>query len=398
MNTSLSPRPAPPEFQRNREDFPASPDKLRELIEDHVLKSRFTEELQGLACEENTERGGLWRFAVLSSDLTFHLQQLQRQTEQELRNIHTQLLQIEGRQQLLTAELFILQQKKKQSEQDLRRSSSLQSATFQLCACRELQVSVTERLLQSERLVFQQEALSALRQLLTRDQLRYQEETHRLTCFTQRVLRLSHRSYREETFTSRESDRSMQGKTEQENNMTVGEETEETSARSSGSHAPSSQSPTSPHQTTNKEEAEQAWRPNHKKPAAGLSRGSNLSRSGSVKNLISIFSGPSSGTQQRFSPGTLPRATSTEALYLSKAKSSPSTLSKVEKDDASVPSITVTPPFRETSQKVAMKGSFNSQIAARIDCPVDVRAEKTASVPLNKTQIKDSARDSGMGS
>ncbi|KAI4816271.1 hypothetical protein KUCAC02_008603, partial [Chaenocephalus aceratus] len=289
------------------------------------------------------------------------------------------LLQIEGRQQLLTAELFILQQKKKRSERDLRRSSSLQSATFQLCACRELQVSVTERLLQSERLVFQQEALSALRQLLTRDQLRYQEETHRLTCFTQR-------SYREETFTSRESDRSMQGKTEQENNM----------------HAPSSQSPTSPHQTTNKEEAEQAWRPNHKKPAAGLSRGSNLSRSGSVKNLISIFSGPSSGTQQRFSPGTLPRATSTEALYISKAKSSPSTLSKVEKDDASVPSITVTPPYRETGQKVAMKGSFNSQIAARIDCPVDVRAEKTASVPLNKTQTKDSVRDSvadsGMGS
>ncbi|KAK1883446.1 Cingulin-like protein 1 [Dissostichus eleginoides] len=367
----------PPDLQRNREDFPASPDNLRELIEDHVLKSRFTEELQGLACEENTERGGLWRFAVLSRDLTFHLQQLQRQTEQELRNIHTQLLQIEGRQQLLTAELFILQQKKKQSEQKLRRSSSLQSATFQLCACRELR---------SERLVFQQEALSALRQLLTRDQLRYQEETHRLTCFTQRVLRLSHRSYREETFTSRESDRSMQGKTEQENNM----------------HAPSSQSPTSPHQTTNKQEAEQAWRTNYKKPAAGLSRGSNLSRSGSVKNLISIFSGPSSGTQQSFSSGTLPRATSTEALYLSRSKSSPSTLSKVEKDDASVPSITVTPPFRETSQKVAMKGSFNSQIAARIDCPVDVRAEKTASVPMSKTQTKDSGRDSvadsGMGS
>ncbi|KAI9519235.1 hypothetical protein NQZ68_030767 [Dissostichus eleginoides] len=448
----------PPDLQRNREDFPASPDNLRELIEDHVLKSRFTEELQGLACEENTERGGLWRFAVLSRDLTFHLQQLQRQTEQELRNIHTQLLQIEGRQQLLTAELFILQQKKKQSEQKLRRSSSLQSATFQLCACRELQVSVTEHLLQSERLVFQEEALSALRQLLTRDQLRYQEETRRLTCFTQRVLRLSHRSYREETFTSRESDRSMQGKTEQENNMKeavrrfdveairvsysnnsdcesigspfLGEATRRDPGRGplnaldpqtpkvkpldsrhfislSGirqrhNHAPSSQSPTSPHQTTNKQEAEQAWRPNHKKPAADLSRGSNLSRSGSVKNLISIFSGPSSGTQQSFSSGTLPRATSTEALYLSRSKSSPSTLSKVEKDDASVPSITVTPPFRETSQKVAMKGSFNSQIAARIDCPVDVRAEKTASVPMSKTQTKDSGRDSvadsGMGS
>ncbi|KAK5851664.1 hypothetical protein PBY51_023202 [Eleginops maclovinus] len=371
-----------PEFQRNREDFPASPDKLRQLIEDHVLQSRFTEELQGLVCEENTEKGGLWKFAVLSEELTFHLEQLQRQTEQELSNIHTQLLQIEGRHQLLNAELFILQEKKKQSEQELRRYSSLQSTTFQLCACRELQVSVTERLLQSERLVFQEEALSALRQLLTRDLQRYREETQRLTCFSQKILKLSHRSDREETFTGRESERSMQGKneTEQQNNM----------------HAPSSQSPNSPHQTTNEEES---WRTNHRKPAAGLSRSSNLHRASSVKNLISKFSGPTSG----ISSGTLQRATSTGALYLSKSKSSPSTPSDVKKDDALVPSITVTPPFRQTSQNVAMKGSFNSQIAARIDCPVvDVRVEKTASDPGNKTKAKDSGRDSvtdsGMGS
>lgn len=45
---------------------------------------------QGAACEENTGRGGLWRFAVLSEELTFHLLQLQRQTEQELSDIHTQ--------------------------------------------------------------------------------------------------------------------------------------------------------------------------------------------------------------------------------------------------------------------------------------------------------------------
>lgn len=45
---------------------------------------------QGAAFEENTGRGGLWRFAVLSEELTFHLLQLQRQTEQELSNIRTQ--------------------------------------------------------------------------------------------------------------------------------------------------------------------------------------------------------------------------------------------------------------------------------------------------------------------
>lgn len=62
---------------------------------------------------------------------------------------------------------------------------------FQLCACRELQASITQRLLQSERLVFQEEALSALHNLLTQDLHRYQEETQRLTCFTQKIL--SHR-------------------------------------------------------------------------------------------------------------------------------------------------------------------------------------------------------------
>ncbi|XP_049460126.1 cingulin-like protein 1 isoform X3 [Epinephelus fuscoguttatus] len=220
MNTSLPSGPASPELQRSREDFPASLDKLRQLIEDkvHVLQSPFAEEQQGLVCEESTGRGGLWRFAILSEELTFHLKQLQRQTEQELRNIHTQLLQIEGRQQPLTTELLNLQEKKKQAEQELKRNSSLQTSTFQLCAFRELQASITERLLQSERLVFQEEALITLRNLLTQDLHRYQEETQRLTCFTQKILKQSNRG---EAFTSRQSDHSMQGKneTETENNM-----------------------------------------------------------------------------------------------------------------------------------------------------------------------------------
>ncbi|XP_070845564.1 uncharacterized protein [Chaetodon trifascialis] len=212
-----------PEFQRNREGFPASLEKLRQLIEAkvHILQSPITEEQQASVCEENTGRGGLWRFAVLSEELTFHLQQLQRQTEQELSSIHTQLSQIEGRQQLLTTELSNLQEKKNLTEQELRRNSSLQSSNFQLCACRELQTSITERLLQSEKLVFQEEALSALHNLLTQDLQRYQEETQRLSRFTQKILKQPHRSDRKETFTSTQSDHSMQGKneTEQNNNM-----------------------------------------------------------------------------------------------------------------------------------------------------------------------------------
>lgn len=64
---------------------------------------------------------------------------------------------------------------------------------IQLCSCRQLQASIAEHLLQSERLVFQQEALSSLYSLLSQDLQRYQEETQRLTCFTQRILTVHHR-------------------------------------------------------------------------------------------------------------------------------------------------------------------------------------------------------------
>lgn len=45
---------------------------------------------QGLVFEQNPGQEGLLRFAVLSQELTFHLQQLQNRTEQELSSIQTQ--------------------------------------------------------------------------------------------------------------------------------------------------------------------------------------------------------------------------------------------------------------------------------------------------------------------
>ncbi|XP_056289143.1 uncharacterized protein LOC130205669 [Pseudoliparis swirei] len=381
------------EFQRHGEDYPASLDKLRQLIEDkvHVLHSPFTEEQQdqGSPCEDDTGRG-LWRFAVVSEELTFRLQQLQRRTEQELSSIRAQLLQIEDRRQLLTSDLFNLQEKKKQTEKELGRNSSLQTSTLQLCTCRELQASVTERLLQSERLVFQEEALSALRNLLTQDLLRYREETRRLTCFTQRILAQSHR---EDTPTGTPS---MQRNNEAEQRNT---------------HAPKSSylhSPLSPHPTATEDEATQAWRASLKKPATGPSRGSNLRRAGSVKDLIGKFSGPgqvsSSGSPQSPSSGTaqLPKSVPEPPKHAS----SPSTpaLGSVGRDDGAVPGVAVTSPFRETPNvaQSAQTGTPISKITARIDCQVGGRAEKTDSEPTSKSQTpesgRDSVTDSGMGS
>lgn len=173
-------------------------------------------------------------------------------------------------------------------------------------------------------------------------------------------------------------------------------------------HAPessSSHSPLSPHQTTNQEGAEQAWRASHKKP--GLSRYTN--RAGSVKDLISQFSGPdhvsSSGSPQSPSSGSgqVPKSAPADALESPKSASSPSAMGGVG-DDGAVPSITVTPPFRETQNVVqsAQKGSHTSKITAGIDCPVGGSAEKTDSEARSKTQTTESGRysvaDSGMGS
>lgn len=168
-------------------------------------------------------------------------------------------------------------------------------------------------------------------------------------------------------------------------------------------HAPessSSQSPLSLHQTTNEEEAEQALRASHKKPAAGLSRSTNLHRAGSVKDLITKFSGSdhvsSSSSPQSPSSGTgkVSKSASAEALYSPKSTSSLSTPSSVGQAEGPVPSITLTPPCRATIQDVAQsaqRSTKSSQIAVRIDCPVEGSAEK-------KKSGRDSVADSGMGS
>ncbi|XP_037835247.1 myosin-9 isoform X7 [Kryptolebias marmoratus] len=178
-----------PDFLRNEEELPVWVEKLRQLIEDKVqlLQAPSADSQQGL------EPDDLLRFAALSRELTFHLQQLQNRTEQELRNIQTQLGEIEVRRQQLTFDLSDLQQQKKQIEDDVKRSSSLQTSTLRLCAGRELQAFIAERLVQSEKLLFQEQALSALRSLLTQDLLR---------------------SGGEESAVGTGADRSMQGKNE----------------------------------------------------------------------------------------------------------------------------------------------------------------------------------------
>uniref|UniRef100_A0A8D3BUX0 Myosin tail domain-containing protein n=1 Tax=Scophthalmus maximus TaxID=52904 RepID=A0A8D3BUX0_SCOMX len=362
-----------PELQRNGEDVTASVEKLQQLIDDNVLAvpPPVTQDRQ--VCEEEEPgREGLWRFAVWSDELTFDLRQLQKRTERELSDIHTQLSQFEGRRQLLSAELLDLHEKKKQIERELRRSSRLQTSTVHLCAGHELRASITQRLVQSEALLFQEEALSALRDLLTQDLQRYREETARLSGFTRKILRQSHRSDGEETFSDRRSDHSMQGKNETEpgNNMRTPE--------SSSSHS----------------NAEEAWRASHKKPAAGPSRSSNLRRAGSVKDLISRFSDdvyPSGAAA--FGGGRTPNSAC--APEPPKSKSPASAPSGVGPDGRPVPRIAVTPPLAGTARSEAQRADRTS---ARSDGPAGGGSETDSSKTQTADSGSDSVTDSGVGS
>ncbi|KAM4634150.1 uncharacterized protein ACJ7VT_009490 [Polymixia lowei] len=347
-------------FQRNVV-FPPSLDKLLTLLEDklHVLQN--SENQQSSACEDTTEEDrGVRRYAILSQELTFDLRELQSQTEQELTDIHSQLGELGGRLHLLTSELWDLEERKRETDQELKRNPNPQTCTFLLGAHQELQASIAERSVQSERLVFQEKALSALCSLLNQDLQRYQEETQKLTQFTQRTLGDYHRPDQEEppvlqSFTHRGS-QDTQGNSEmdQHNHMQSG--CSVNGNLGVASHPPRSSSPTT--------------------PLPGLARGTNLNRSGSVKELIYKFSGsdnvPSSGSPQSSSPvastanGSLPgigRATGTSPPLFSMVPDSgyvemiasesrqnlkSSDPSRSCAGDSPVPSISVTPPYRET--------------------------------------------------
>ncbi|XP_014830369.1 PREDICTED: cingulin-like protein 1 isoform X4 [Poecilia mexicana] len=262
LNMNVSADPTTPDFQRSGEELPVSVDELRQLIEDKVsfLQLATADNQQGLVSEENPEQE-LSRFAALSQALTFHLQELQSRTEQELRNIQTQLCGIEGRLQQLTAEPPDLQQKKKQTEEEEATTASCPQTTA------KLEAVVADRLIRSEQLVFQEQALSALRDLLTLDLHRYQEESRKLTCFTEKIIGRADRSNGEKTFICADGEESMQGKNEAEPEKNM--ESEVDSNKQSDS--PSEEEPSTPRATIVTQNPKYQLLMNHDLKTNGLS-------------------------------------------------------------------------------------------------------------------------------
>lgn len=158
----------------------------------------------------------------------------------------------------------------------------------------------------------------------------------------------------------------------------------------------SSPSPLSPHLTTDKEEAEQARIPNHKKPTVGLSLSSNLQRAGSIKDLISKISGSNyfSSASPYSGPGRFLKSYSMEALNTSKPKSNPFMPSRARPDGSPVPKICGNP----------LKGNTQNEaeLSQRDRCLEGGSTQKTDSKPRSAALTTDSGRDSvadsGMGS
>ncbi|KAM6975846.1 uncharacterized protein LKV04_015103 [Tautogolabrus adspersus] len=163
-------------------------------------------------------------------------------------------------------------------------------------------------------------------------------------------------------------------------------------------------SPQPPLKNNIKDETQQI-RKASQKPSAVLTRGSNLRRAVSIKDLISKFGGPEQDSSPQSPSSGSPKSAFAEVPESPKSKLSPTTQSSGGQYRSPVPSISVTPPSRQTSQngpESAQNGNKSNQITARIDCPVGGSTEKSESEAKRKTQTSDSGResvaDSGMGS
>lgn len=172
----------------------------------------------------------------------------------------------------------------------------------------------------------------------------------------------------------------------------------------------SSKSPLSSHLSNKEGEAEKAWSASLMRPIVGLTNQSKLLRAGSVKDLITRFSGrdtvPAYSMQQSFclGPEKVLKTASIEPLNSPKSTSSPPMVKRAGQEATPVPSIVLTP-FRETTQnglELTKKASKASPVPARIKPPVEGVAPNSAPEPRSKSEAADSGRDSladsGMGS
>ncbi|XP_064163544.1 cingulin isoform X4 [Anguilla rostrata] len=137
--------------------------------------------------ESSEHRDCLGSHIAQSQELSSHLSDLQRRTEQEVARIHQQLTEVRHQQDLLNSELRDLETQQAETEALLQGTPSTEDSTALVRVHRELQENVRRRAEQAEALRFQEEGLNALQLMLSEDLQRYQEETQRLQDFSDKM-------------------------------------------------------------------------------------------------------------------------------------------------------------------------------------------------------------------
>ncbi|XP_062409975.1 uncharacterized protein LOC134100642 isoform X2 [Sardina pilchardus] len=232
-----------------------------------------------LVCEESNAVRDLRTHVEQSQELRGHLTELQRNTEQEISSISQQLGSIVVQCELLSCELADLERQHLEVQSALQRNQDSDTRATLLQQRRELQICIAGRAAQRERVCFREQALRSLQSILSADVHRYQQEAHKLHLLSHRAIRsMPGESQHELDHMDSLYARSRTAPALRSEPLTNGHAAVTTRAGSQES-------------TGSLDDEDRRWRASKQ---AASSKGTSLTRSGSVKDLIHKFSVPES--------------------------------------------------------------------------------------------------------
>ncbi|KAG9354089.1 hypothetical protein JZ751_012213 [Albula glossodonta] len=305
-------------------DWPPSLVQLTSLLENKVKifqETVSTEEQEThavLSSAQSNSPGSLKRHISQSQELSSHLKDLQRRTEEEVNRIHQQLSEVRQQQDRLSSELRDFEAQRTETEILLREAPTAEESTVLLQAQRVLQEKIGKRTEEVQSLRLQEEALSTLQVMLGEDLQRYQVETQRLQDFSDKV---SNGMDGENEHTQQnnkgailKNGRGLSGCSMQRFMGLLNGRTVISSKSPGGGRSPNTNGKT----FTGSDDRDRVGKTNRVVP---LVAGSNLRRAGSVKDLIQKFSSsennPTSPTRSATSsptPGETGTSTETNSL------------------------------------------------------------------------------------
>ncbi|XP_041915018.1 uncharacterized protein LOC121679977 isoform X2 [Alosa sapidissima] len=226
-------------------------------------------------CEESNCVRDIRKHVEQSQELRGHLTELQRNTEQEISSISQQLGSVALESELLSCELADLERQHLEVQAALQRSQDSDTRATLLQQRCELQICIAGRAAQRERVCFREQALRSLQGILSADVHRYQQEAQKLHLLSHRAIRsMPGESQHQLDHMDSLYARNRIAPALRSEPLTNGHAATATKAGSRGSSG-------------SLDDEDRRWRASRQ---ATSSKGTSLTRSGSVKDLISKFS------------------------------------------------------------------------------------------------------------